>query len=226
MYLLKPFAGCVIGVTALAANAVHADWSGGIEAGTQLGSDQSPALRFYASKQDNPLSHYLYLDWIHESGSSSYRLGYNPNYTISQSVFSFGQFSIEQDDPGGIAREINAKVGVGNHLFRTKNSRFTVQTGVGGSQIELSDNSKESDGYFFAGGIFTSKLIGLLKFDAVLESRVADSQTISTGEAGVSFRVGPNTAIKYAYSVKRYDFDESREDIVNEDSFVTMTYGF
>ena len=210
----------------MAGNTALADWSGGIEAGTQLGSEQAPALRFYASKQDDPLSHYLYLDWIHESGSSSYRLGYHPTYVISQSVFSFGEFSVEQDDPGGIAREIDARVGVGNHIFRTKQSRFTVQTGIGGSQIELADSSKETDGYFFAGGLFTSKLLGLLRFDAVLESRVADSQTVTNGEAGVSFRVGPNTAIKYAYSVKRYDFDESREDIVNEDSFVTMTYGF
>lgn len=201
-----------------------ADWTGGLEFG--IGSDQSPGMRLHASKTGDPLSHNLYLDWIFDSGSSSYRLGYNPTYTISQSVFSFGQFSIEQDDPGGIAREVNARVGVGNHLFKTKRSRFTLQTGVGGSQLELADSSKERNGYFFAGGLFTSKLVGLFKFDAVLESRVADSQTVTTGEAGVSFRVGPNTAVKYAYSVKRYDFDESRDDIVNEDSFITMTYGF
>ncbi len=216
----------LIAMTALFCATAEADWSGGIEAGTQLGSDQSPALRAYLRNSNTPLSHYVYLDWIHESGSSRYRLGYEPTYQISQSVFSFGQFSIEQDDPGGIAREVNVRVGVGNHLFRTKNSRFTLQTGIGGSQLKFEDNTEETDGYFFAGGLFTSKLIGLLRFDAVLESRVADTQTVSTGEAGVSFRVGPNTALKYAYTMKRYDFDEGREDIVNEDSFFTLTYGF
>ena len=223
MNFVKPLAVCVLG-TSIGMGQALADWTGGLEFG--IGSDQSPGMRLHASKIGNPLSHNLYLDWIFESGSSSYRLGYNPTYTISQSVFSFGQFSIEQDDPGGIARDINARVGVGNHLFKTKRSRFTVQTGVGGSQLEFADSSKERNGYFFAGGLFTSKLVGLLKFDATLESRVADSQTVTTGEAGVSFRVGPNTAVKYAYSVKRYDFDESRDDIVNEDSFITMTYGF
>ena len=84
-----------------------ADWSGGIEAGTQLGSGENPALRFFARHQGNPLSQYLYLDWIRESGSSSYRLGYNPTFNISQSIFSFGEFSLEQDDPGGVAREID-----------------------------------------------------------------------------------------------------------------------
>ncbi len=223
MAFVRPLASFAL-CSVLVSGSALADWTGGLEFG--IGSDQSPGMRLHATKTGNPLSHNLYLDWIFESGSSSYRLGYNPTYTISQSVFSFGQFSIEQDDPGGIAREVNARVGVGNHLFRTKRSRFTIQTGIGGSEIQIADSTKERNGYFFAGGVFTSKLVGLLKLDAVLESRVADSQTVTNGEAGVSFRVGPNTAIKYAYSVKRYDFDESREDIVNENSFVTMTYGF
>jgi len=216
----------VVALASLTTSVASADWSGGLEAGTQLGSDESPALRAYLRKQDVPLSHYLYLDWIHQSGGSKYRLGYNPNYTISQSLFSFGQFSLEQDDPGAIAREFNARVGIGNNIYRTKNQQLTLQTGIGGSRQKFSDNTEETDGYFFAGGIFSSKLIGLLKLDATIETRVAESQTVSTGEAGVSFRVGPNSAIKYAYTVKRYDFESGREDIVNEDSFFTLTYGF
>lgn len=211
---------------AMTATTGHADWSGGLEAGSQLGSDESPALRMFVRKQDIPLSHYLYLDWIRESGSSSYRVGYDPTYQISQSVFSFGQFSLEQDDPGGIAREFNARVGIGNHIFRTRNSQLTLRTGVGGSRLKFADNTEQTDGFLFAGGLFSSKLIGLLKFNAALESRLADSQTVTSGEAGVSLRIGPNTGLKYAYSVKRYDFEAGREDIVNEDSFVTLTYGF
>lgn len=204
-----------------------ADWSGGIEAGTQLGSGENPALRFFARHQGNPLSQYLYLDWIRESGSSSYRLGYNPTFNISQSIFSFGEFSLEQDDPGGVAREIDARVGIGNHLFRTKNSRFTVHTGIGGTKVEFVDSENDtSEGFFFAGGLFTSKLIGLLRFDANIEATAGESQTTTRGEAGISFRIGPNTALKYAYSYRRFDFDTGQDDIVDEDSFLTVTYGF
>ncbi len=203
-----------------------ADWSGGMEAGTQLGSGQNPALRFYARNQNDPLSHYIYLDWIRNSGSSSYRLGYNPTYAISHSLYSFGEFNIEQDDPGGIAREVGARVGVGNHLFRTKNSRFTVQTGIGGTKIELANGDKpDPEGYFFLGGLFTAKLIGLLRFDAVAETTTGDSVVLTKGEAGVSLRVGPNTSLKYAYTFNRYDLKDS-PDVVDEDSFLTMTYGF
>ena len=205
---------------------VRADWSGGLELGTQLGSDESPALRLNLRNQGIPLSHHLYLDWIHESGSSRYRLGYNPTYTISQSIYSFGQFSVEQDEPGDIEREVNARIGIGNHLFRTNNSRLTLQAGLGGSRLKLADRSEQTDGFLFAGGLFSSKLIGLLKLEAMVELRLAEDQTVSTGQAGISFRVGPNTALKYAYSMKRYDFDSGTEDIVNEDSFLTFTYGF
>ncbi len=204
-----------------------ADWSGGIEAGTQIGSGQSPALRFYARRQGNPLSQYVYLDWIRESGSSSYRLGYNPTYAISQSLFSFGEFSIEQDDPGGVEREIDARIGIGNHLFRTKNSQFTVHTGFGGTKVDFIDPSNDTtEGFLFAGGLFTTKFLGLLRFDANIEATTGESQITTIGEAGFSVRVGPNTALKYAYSVKRYDFDNGQEDLVDEDSFLTVTYGF
>lgn len=216
----------LLSVVALFSTTASANWSGGLEAGTQLGSGESPALRLYLQNQDVPLSHYLFLDWIHESGSSRYRLGYNPTYTISQSVFSFAQFSIEQDDPGGIEQELNARAGLGNNIYRTRNNQLTLRAGIGGSSQKFADGSEETDGYLFAGGLFTSKLIGLLKLDAVLESRVAESQTVSTGEAGISLRIGPNSALKYAYTVKRYDFDSGREDIVDEDTFVTVTYGF
>lgn len=204
-----------------------ADWTGGVEAGTQLSSSgQNPAFRFYARQQGNPLSQYVYLDWIRDSGSSSYRLGYDPTYSISQSIFSFGKFSLEQDDPGGIAREVNAKIGVGNHVFRTNNSRLTLGTGIGGTKTTFANDEDSSNEYFFVGGLFTTKLIGLLRFDAEIEATTGNSQTTTNGEAGIYFRVGPNTALKYAYTVRRYDFDTGREDIVNEDSFLTMTYGF
>ena len=59
------------------------------------------------------MSHFIFLDWIRESGSSNFRVGYNPTYRISNSFYSFGRFDLETEDPDGIDREINAVVGVG-----------------------------------------------------------------------------------------------------------------
>ena len=120
--------------TALSA---HADWSGGIEAGAQLSSTDRPALRFYANNDSLPLSHFIFLDWIRESGNSNFRVGYNPTYRISSSFYSFGRFDIEEDDPDGIDREINALVGVGNNLFNRGKTRVKAEVGIGARQLTI-----------------------------------------------------------------------------------------
>lgn len=227
MNLTKHFCRTLAAGSALLFTSVsQANWTGGLEAGTQLGSGERPALRFYARNLGNPLSHYLYLDWSHESGGSSYRLGYNPTFAVSKSIYSFGKFSIEQDDPGEIERQIDATVGVGNHIFRSQNSRATVEAGIGGRQFRRPDEKSETDGFFFLGGLFTSKLIDLLRLDVSTEIRAGDSQTTIDSEVGISFRIGPNSAIKYAYRATRYDFDGTADTINDEDSFFTLTYGF
>lgn len=121
MVTVRKFSFAMIAlVTACKANA---DWSGGIEAGAQLDSDDRPALRFYANNNSLPWSHFLFLDWIRDSGSSNFRIGYNPTFRISDSFYSFGRFDLEEDDPDGIEREINALVGVGNNILKRGRTR-------------------------------------------------------------------------------------------------------
>jgi len=203
-----------------------ADWTGGVEAGARIGSDERPALRFYASNQNDPLSHYLYLDWMRESGGSSYRIGYNPNWRISHSIYSFGKFSLEQDDPGEVEREIDALVGIGNNLFQRGNTRVKIEAGIGARQLRYSDSSTETeDGFVFIGAGLTSSLLALLRFDASVSTKVGDGQTTIDSEAGVSIPIGPGTALRYVYTAKRYNLDNA-DNIVSEDSFFKLTYGF
>lgn len=208
----------------------HADWTGGIEAGARLGSDDKPTLRFYANNQSDPLSHYAYLDWIRSSNGNNYRLGYDPTFRISQSVYSFGRFSLEQDDPGGVEREIDALVGIGNNLFQRGNTRIKVEAGLGGRQLTFTDadtnqSDDQTDGFVFLSGSLSSSLLALLRFDASINTKANDGQTTVDGEAGLSIPIGPGTSLRYVYAVKRYNFDD-RENIVSEDSFFKVSYGF
>jgi len=208
-----------------AAGNAGADWTGGIEAGARLGSDERPALRFYANNDSDPLSHYAYLDWTRSSGGSSYRLGYNPTFNISRSVYSFGRFSVEQDDPGGIEREIDALVGIGNNLFQRGNTRVKVEAGIGGQQLTFNEAEDETSGFVFLSGGVRSSLLALLRFDASVNTKASDGQTTLDGEVGLSVPVGPGTSLRYVYAVKRYNFDD-RDDISSEDSFFKVSYGF
>ena len=120
----------LLSIAMLASGNAFAQWTGGVEAGTRLGSEERPTLRFFARNQSDQLSHFAYLDWIRDSGGSNFRLGYNPTYNISRSFFSFGRFSIERDDFDGIDQAADALIGIGNNLFQQGDTRVRVETGI------------------------------------------------------------------------------------------------
>lgn len=211
----------------VAAGNSFAQWDGGIEAGARLGGDDGPALRFFARNQSTPLSHYLFLDWIRDSGGSNYRVGYNPTYKISESVYSFGRFSIEDDDPSAIDRELDAQIGLGNNLFRRGNTRVIAEAGVGARQLTFDDNSDSSeDGFVFLGGRITSSSLPVVRFDASINAQAGSDQTTLDGEAGISVPITGGVFLRYAYTVTRFDIDGVDDNIITEDSFVTLTYDF
>lgn len=204
-----------------------AQWNGGIEAGARLGSDDGPALRFFARNQSEPLSHYLFLDWIRDSGGSNYRLGYNPTFKISESVYSFGRFSIEDDDPSEIDREIEAVLGLGNNLFSRGSTRVKAEAGIGARQLTFDDDTDSSEnGFVFLGGSVISNALPFVRFDASLNAQAGTDQNALDGEAGISVPIFPGVFLRYAYSVTRFDIDGIEDNIVTRESFVTLTYGF
>lgn len=222
---------CSFAIIALftACNA-NADWSGGIEAGAQLDSDDGPALRFFANNNSQPLSHFIFLDWIRDSGSSNFRIGYNPTYRISNSFYSFGRFDLEEDDPDGIDREINAVVGVGNNIFRRGNTRVKAEAGLGARRLSFDETQfagadDETDAFVFLSSTMSSSLLTLLRFDAQIIAKAGADQTTLDGEIGFSVPIAPRTSLRYVYTVSRFNFDD-REDITTEDTFFKVSYGF
>ncbi len=228
MVTVRKFSFAMIAlVTACKANA---DWSGGIEAGAQLDSDDRPALRFYANNNSLPWSHFLFLDWIRDSGSSNFRIGYNPTFRISDSFYSFGRFDLEEDDPDGIEREINALVGVGNNILKRGRTRVKAEAGIGARQLtfdeaEFAGTDDETDAFVFLSGTMSSSLLALLRFDARIIAKAGADQTTLDGEVGFSVPIAPSTSLRYVYTVTRFNFDD-REDITTEDTFFKVSYGF
>ena len=208
----------------IATKVVNAEWSGGAEAGTAIGSD-GPALRFFLNKTADPWSHFIFLDWIRESGGSNFRIGYNPTFRISHSFYSFGRFSAEVDDPDGIDQEIDALAGIGNNLFQRGNTRVKVETGLAAQHLRFEDSTEETDGFVFVSTGMNSSLLKLLRFDASFTTKLNDERTEFEGEAGFSFPIGPNTKLRYVYQFQRFNFDD-RANIVTEDNFFTISYGF
>lgn len=217
-----PLKNLILTASLLASGNCIADWTGGIEAGTTIGSGSKPSLRFYADSQSEPLGHYAYLDWA----GDNYRVGYNPTFRISHSVYSFGRFSVEEDNPGDIDREIDALVGIGNNLFKRGNTQVKVETGIGGRALSFDNNTDDSkEGFVFLSGNVSSSLLSLVRFDAALVTKAGDGQTTIDGEAGISIPIGPGTSLRYVYSVKQYDID-GQPKIKSDDGAFRITYGF
>jgi len=228
--------GIFAALSVCACGTATADWTGGIEAGTSLGSGDRPTLRFYANNRATPLSQYVYLDWIRENGGNQYRLGYNPTWAISQSVYSFGRFSIEKDGSDAIERDIDAMVGIGNKLFQRGSTQVKVEAGIGGQHLRYDQSalidpitgestapSSTTDGFFFATGNIRSSLLALLRFDASLQAKSGSDLNILDGEVGLSIPIGPGTALRY---VHQYKYNDSLDDKTSDDSFFKVTYGF
>jgi putative salt-induced outer membrane protein YdiY len=204
----------------------QAQWSGGLEAGTQFGSSQNPTLRFYARHNGEPMTHYIYLDWAREDNGNSFRLGYNPVFNMSRSFYSFGKFSIEEDADSIVDQQVDALVGLGNHIRLSRESLLTIEVGGGARQL-LFDNEREDEtsGFLFLGGNYSRILFNTFRFNATVESRTGETQDTLDAEAGISYRLSDTTALKYAYRYRRSDVD-GLESIVDEDSYFALTYGF
>jgi len=210
--------------TSTAAGTCLADWTGGIEAGARIG-ENAPALRFFAANDSHPLSHYAYLDWIRDSSNSNYRIGYNPKFKVSESVYSFGRFSIEDDDPGAVDREIDAVVGVGNNLFRRGSTQIKVETGLGAEFLSFDDSTESDEGFVFLAGNISTGVLPIVRFDMQINTQASNDQTVLDGEAAFSIPIAPGTALSYVYRVTRRDL-EDRDDTVDEETFVKVVYGF
>ena len=212
--------------------AAYAEWSGGLEAGTQLGSGENPTLRFFARHSGEPMNHYLYLDWTKEDSGHSYRLGYNPVFNVSRSLYSFGKFSVEEDANSVVDQEINALVGLGNNIHRTRESLLTIEVGGGAQQLKFDggpagEREDETQSFIYIGAKYHRILFDSFRFNTIVDSRTGDLQDTIDAEVGISFRLSAATALKYAYRYQRTDFEDGNLDTqVEKDGYFTLTYGF
>jgi len=174
------------------------------------------------------MNHYIYLDWTREDSGQSYRLGYNPVFNVSRSLYSFGKFSVEEDATSIVDQELNALVGLGNHIHRTRESLLTIEVGGGAQQLKFDSNQEdETQSFIYLGAKYYRILFDSFRFNTTVDSKTGDLQDTIDAEVGISFRLSATTALKYAYRYRRTDFDDGNlETQVEEDGFFTLTYGF
>jgi len=110
-------------------------------------------------------------------------------------------------------------------VMATGNANAQWTGGVEAGASIGSDQRDDTEAFLFLGSSVSSSLLALLRFDASASSKISNDTATIDAEVGLSVPIAPNTQLRYVYRVTRYNFD-NRENIVDEDNFFTVSYGF
>ena len=208
-----------------AANA--ADWTGGIEGGTVLqDGDSATRIRLVASREERPLSHYVYAEWV-RSDSNSYELGYKPRYWFNDKVYSFGEGRVRLKDTVTIDRNSLILGGFGVQLVATELRQVSLEAGVGYQMVTYADEINLEDtgaGLGMVRGYASQILSDLFRLELNGDILTSDETTETNLEAGISMRLAQG-AIKVIHRIRRVDSDGLAE-IDDSDTAVAFTVGF
>ncbi len=220
----------VLGTAVIALpESVQADWSGDIEGGTVIqGDGQGSLVRFKMSNSERPLNQQFYADWVRGSGgSNSYKVGYEPQYWLTDQIYAFGDASLRTAKVEDIDQQTNLLAGLGIQLLNTATTSLYAEAGAGQTSTKfrtagaLDQDVDSTVARFGASQVLTDFF--WLELDG--DYSKSDEVKRTTGEAGISFGVSGGGAIKYTYRVRSTDV-AGQEAIETTDSFVSFNYGF
>ncbi len=187
----------------LAPSSAVADWDGGIQGGAVIRNGvQSNRLRLSLTNDVRPLSHYLYADWIINSGDDSYEAGYRPRYWFTDVFYSFGELTFRTDKAIGVDRETTESLGLGYQLLNTQTQSAFVEVAAGARQLTFSDTNLEdlSQPFGRARASYAQRLGEILRLGLDASTTVSDEITESNAEIGLTLNL--NTfAVTLGYRV-------------------------
>nr|MBX2840100.1 DUF481 domain-containing protein [Gammaproteobacteria bacterium] len=210
---------------------------------------------FKMSNSERPLNQQFYADWIRgDSGADSYKVGYEPQYWISDKTYVFGDASLLTSKDTFIDQQRNLFAGVGIQLINSNTQNLYAEVGTGqtstkfaaistGTQLSGSDAARIAacapNANLNVAGIdsctqdsnTTVARIGATQiltdyFKLELDGDYATSGDVdqTTAEAGLSLRM-VGGALKYTYRLRNTEV-KGQEDVDTTDSFVSYSYNF
>lgn len=186
-----------------------ADWDAGLEGGAVIrNGEQSSRLRFSLNNATRPLSHYLYADWILNSGDDSYEAGYRPRYWFNANLYALGELTFRTDKPIGIDRETTQTLGVGYQLLSTPTQSAFVELAAGARQLVFSQVGLEDVNQPFtrARASYQQTLSDIARFSLNTTGNFSDAVTETQADIGVTFYLN-TLAVTVGYRVIQQRID-------------------
>jgi len=235
--------------TALAATAIvipvvaNADWSGDIEGGTVVSGDGNGSkLRFKMSNSDRPLNQQFYADWIRgDSGSNSYKVGYEPQYWITDQTYVFGDASFDTGETNinfvdannmlssevvDIDQRRNLFAGIGIQLLNSNSTNLFAEVGAGqtSTKFDSAAGFADQDTNSTVARVGASQLLtDFLRLELDADYTTSDNVDTTTADAGLALRMAGGS-IKYTYRLNSTEIAGKKAD--TSDSFVSYSYSF
>jgi len=192
------------------------------------GDGNGSKLRFKMSNSERPLNQQIYADWIRgDSGSNSYKVGYEPQYWITDQTYVFGDANLLTSKDEFIDQQSNLFAGLGIQLLNSKNTSLFAEVGGGRTSTKFDSTTgfaKQDTNSTIARVGASQLLTDFLRLELDADYMTSDKQDRTNAEAGLALRVAGG-AIKYTYRVQNIG-QEGFEDVDRTDSFVSYNYGF
>lgn len=189
--------------TLLAPSWAHAEWSGGIQGGAVIrDGEQSNRIRLSLTNNTRPFSQFIYADWILNSGSDSYEVGYRPRYWFNEKVYALGELTYRTDPVLEIDRETTEAIGVGYQFFQTSEQSAFVEIAAGARQLTFTLPGLEdvSEPFGRARANYSRTLTDIARFRLDLGTIVSERAQESSAEVGVTVKLG-TIAVSVGYRV-------------------------
>lgn len=202
-----------------------ADWDAGLEGGAVIrNGEQSSRLRFSLNNATRPLSHYLYADWILNSGDDSYEAGYRPRYWFNPNLYALGELTFRTDKPIGIDRETTQTLGVGYQLLSTPTQSAFVELAAGARQLVFSQVGLDDVNQPFtrARASYQQTLSEFAQFSLNTTGNFSDAVTETQAEIGVTVYLN-TLAVTLGYRVIQQRI-EGQPAITDDTTAISFNY--
>lgn len=211
---------------ALCAPLAQAEWTGGIEGGTEVSdAGNSTRLRLRATNNVRPFSHYVYAEWLRDNdGNNSYEIGYVPRYWFTETVYAFGDARLGVNKALSIDASRYLVAGVGVEPVRTDTTTIYAEIGAGTQEFEFESGTETSEAIAVARAAAFHLPAENVQLSAEIDASKGEDVEQAEFEAGISLGV-PTGSLRYSYRKQWLRIGDG-ETLEDGKSFFSYSFGF
>jgi putative salt-induced outer membrane protein len=210
-------------------------WKGQIELGAFRGTGNTSNFGFTGALKLDRKG----IDWEHtiqasadyqkDSGAvtrEQYGASYQPRYTLSDGVFTYGRLQYEKDELQGYRNRYSVSGGLGYRLINRRDMTLSAEVGPALRRTQYVEEPSETRWSALASFNFDWKINGMLKLTQDATSYIESDNSTFTSLTGIETGVGKGLKAKLSYSVEHETAPPVGKLKTDTISRFSLVYGF